>query len=512
MFVGDLVRFSQSSTERVATTEASSAKGRLGLVRKLSRESAISAPSCLVVPLSRSGSAKVDDVWVKIADVEVELMGKPFQQPEIIPHFEEEANFSKLVFQASALRPLAPALKRRRCKICILGGSISLQKAGYRHHMVEALRRRGVEVEDVPAAVGTAGCKPLSLVVSEWVISKKPDLLLIEAAVNDGDDLLEHTPLADVLGLLRAAEGIVRTVRRRSPETCIAFLEMFLRDDAEGARLVKTGTGAWMHSDTRDAIGWYHDVAPRLHRHICRHYGLAQIDLIPAMRSLSSEVRDLWFRDDCHHTDLGGERLGLLVAKLLLWSVRQPQPQPPALQAQGPAPGKALVPALDAQPWCNGRTLRVATGWLTQPFTRMLEKDPLHLFEQAEWLLLGAGGAATIPFKGRACGLMTMLGPDAPTLLVRIDNMAPQRLALFDRWCYYWRDAVVLLAEGLEDTTHMLHLIVEEQPPERQVLRRQPEGGAAALWERFVSEAARLGRPGPQHLWLLYACVVEGDK
>ncbi|CAE7339407.1 unnamed protein product [Symbiodinium pilosum] len=268
---------------------------------------------------------------------------------------------------------------------------------------------------------------------------------------------------------------------------------MFLRDDAE-VRTLKTGSGAWRHSSVEEAIVWYHDVAPRLHRHICYRYGLAQIDLVPAFRALSADKRQEWFRDDCHHSDVGGEALGNLLAKLLLWAVRQPELEmgkPPRVPA-----------ALDAGCWCNGKTMRVLRGWLG-PESRVSirkDKDVLHLGEQADWFLLYAGGKATIPFKGRACGLMTLLGPDAPSLHVSVDGGALRRLDLLDHWrhdvhaccqlasacqtctrCFYWRDAIVLLCDDLADTTHTLELQVEEERTDMSILKRAP---CSDLWDR----------------------------
>ncbi|CAE7401817.1 unnamed protein product [Symbiodinium necroappetens] len=75
---------------------------------------------------------------------------------------------------------------------------------------------------------------------------------------------------------------------------------------------------------------------------------------IPALRSLGVEQRSEWFRDDCHHSDAGGEALGNLLAKLLLWAVRQP-----ALTALKVPAAPSVPAALDAGCWCNGKTIRV---------------------------------------------------------------------------------------------------------------------------------------------------------
>ncbi|CAJ1403082.1 unnamed protein product, partial [Effrenium voratum] len=385
--------------EMVWVPQQASVQKRAGIV--VQTEASETSAFCTVELLAAHGVAEADRRQVVATECLTEW-APAWSPPRVQGDFDKEAHFKNLVFQPGGLWCLKPALKQRRCKVCVLGGSISLQSRGYRPHFVQALERRGVAVEDCPAAVGTAGSRPLSLVVSDLVLTKRPDLLIIEVAVNDGDDLLESTPHPNVVPILQAAEGIVRTVRRRCPGTAILFLEMFLREDEE-ARILKTGSEAWKDSSVEEAIGWYHDVAPLLHRHVCRHYGLAQIDLVPAFRSMSAEMRSAWFRDDCHHSDAGGEAVGNLLAKLVLWSVRQPE-------LTGSLPKNALPAPLDAQCWCNGKTIRVLPGWLSPEGTPRKDKDLLRLGQQTDWLLLRAGGRVTIPFKGRACGILTLLG------------------------------------------------------------------------------------------------------
>lgn len=476
--------------------------GSVALVQELCPKTADHPSRCTLAPCLSSSQSKTGTTFVVPAiEVENQHPHDDRARPHLCPNFEDESSFGDLVFQAAGLRRFADSLRRRRCRIVVLGGSISLQKSGYRTNLVKSLERRGVTVEDLPAAIGVAGSKPLSLIVEDAVVAKRPDLLIIEVAVNDGDELLEGTPRADVAGVLRATEGIVRTVRRRLPDTSIVFVEMLLRDDCEAARLLKTGSEAWRDSRTEDVVGWYHDVAPRLHRHVCKHYGAAQIDLVPAMKTLSTATRNEWFRDDCHHTEVGGDKLGRLLARLLLWAVRQ---RPDV----GTTATLSLAPALDAQCWCGGRTFRIPKAWVQPPCTPYRERDPMTFGEEADWVLVWAGGRVTLPFRGRACGLVTLLGPDAPTLSLRVDGGEVRRLPLLDPWCYYWRDAVVLLCEGLADSSHILEVEVEAAPPDHSKLKRQPK---SPLWDRFASFAAEQGRP-PQQLWLLHACALDGDS
>ena len=86
------------------------------------------------------------------------------------------------------------------------------------------------------------------------------------------------------------------------------------------------------------------------------------------------------------------------------------------------------------------------------------------------------------------------------------------RVVTTKRWVnrapgFYWRDAIILLCDGLADTTHTLELLVEEAIPDMSILKRPP---SSTLWERFRREAQEAGRP-PQKLWMLYACAVEAD-
>ena len=64
--------------------------------------------------------------------------------------------------------------------------------------------------------------------VSDWVVRRRPHLVLIELAINDGDTLLETE---DESSLGSAVEGIVRYVRDALPAAEICMLHMFVRDD-----------------------------------------------------------------------------------------------------------------------------------------------------------------------------------------------------------------------------------------------------------------------------------------
>eukprot|EP00962_Isochrysis_galbana_P054844 scaffold26484_cov132-Isochrysis_galbana.AAC.2 len=72
------------------------------------------------------------------------------------------------------------------------------------------------------------------------------------------------------------------------------------------------------------------------------------------------------------------------------------------------------------------------------------------------------------------------------------------RCPLLDQWAYFWRVAVVTLAEGLPPGRHVARVGLEMTKPDPAVMKRPPAG---AEWERCVAE-------GKDHkLWLMYWLV-----
>ena len=65
----------------------------------------------------------------------------------------------------------------------------------------------------------------------------EPDLLFVEALINDGDAILED---GDTASVRLALEGIVRQVKAALPAIEICFIYMHLRDDLPPSR--RSGT------------------------------------------------------------------------------------------------------------------------------------------------------------------------------------------------------------------------------------------------------------------------------
>lgn len=129
-----------------------------------------------------------------------------------------------------------------------------------------------------------------------------------------------------------------------------------------------------------------------------------------------------------------------------------------------------------------------------------LDLDALKPTQHRAWWLLYAGQHAEVSFSGSRLGILTIVGPDAGEVVCEVDGERTFRRPLLDKWAYFWRVAVVTLAEGLAAGEHTARVYLAPEVPSARVLKRPPAG---ANWERCVAE-------GKQHkLWLMYWLIGE---
>jgi len=130
------------------------------------------------------------------------------------------------------------------------------------------------------------------------VVSRRPQLVFIELAINDGDtrcsrrsrhaapgacgDPSRNLPAGDTLletgdadGIGSALEGIVRHVRDALPRSEICLLYMYVRDDLP--LHLRTGSKAWADNTDAAAAATYTAAIPRLHDGVADRYGLPSI-------------------------------------------------------------------------------------------------------------------------------------------------------------------------------------------------------------------------------------------
>jgi len=319
---------------------------------------------------------------------------------------------------------------------------------------------------------------------------RPPDLVFLEAAINDGDSLVET---GDTTGVRRALEGIVRGILTAAPECEIVIVTAHLRTDLPQMR--RSGTLAWVNDDNGSAARIYREVVPSIHEQIAEHYGLASVNVSKALRSVPAAAFEALYRDDCHTTPAGAAVMASVVAACVQRCL-----------AVDVTPTHALVPALDPLHWANGRTRPVTQADLKLVgadgtpacTTRIWDVDPLT-GARGEWWLLAGDDALCIEFEGTALALLTHQGPDSGVLRVAIASGgagAPAETTtsvnLFDQHCYYYRLSVVLLATGLPAGRHTARITLDASPPSRTVAKRPLQPTVA----------------GPLRLWLSHTLVM----
>ncbi len=397
----------------------------------------------------------------------------------------------------------------KELRVAYVGGSVTEQKQGYRPRLNDWLRASicaptGAKLVEIPAWCGNSGSKVLSFVVSDWVVAKRPNLVFVELAINDGDTLLETE---DATGVARAFEGILRQIRAECTTCAVCVLLMYVRGDMPLEQ--RTGSMAWRENTAVNAAEAYHTAVPAIHQRVAAHYGAPCINLIPLMAALSPDARDLALRDDCHLHPAGAA----LVASAICRSLARLAAAPACEQSPPPEP-------LDLAFWRRGESRdveptqlsffylsgspteaeqRAARDRILQRHTQ-LDADPLQPTRQRPWWLLYVGDSATVQFEGSRLAILTLVGPDSGTVRCEVDGNSVVRVVpLLDKWAYYWRHAVVSLVEGLGSGRHVARLSLERPTAEQQrVLKRPPSGPA---WEACVASSKH------PKLWLSYWLV-----
>ncbi len=144
----------------------------------------------------------------------------------------------------------------------------------------------------------------------------------------------------------------------------------------------------------------------------------------------------------------------------------------------------------------NANVSRGAATGLPQ---RKDDRDPLT-GEAAQWWWLYPLDTLTVEFEGAALALLHLVGPDSGVLCVDIDDGARvAHVNTCDQWCYYWRQAITLLVEGLPLGRHTARIRVLDAPPEHRILKKP-------VTDAYTADP-QMGR-SPK-LWAMYYLVMR---
>ncbi len=286
----------------------------------------------------------------------------------------------------------------------------------------------------VNAAKGGTGSSLGVCRLGREVLAFHPDLIFVEFSVNDGGAPREEA--------IRTMEGIVRQIRRQSPQTEVVLL----------------------HTLHQGAVAQYQaGVVPPVvdgFEAVADHYGLPSIDLaatVAARLADGSLVWEAFSKDSCHPTDAGyalyTERITACLTEWLAATGAHAEELPAPLDP-GNWEDAGMFPLAEAASLSGGRTE-------TDPrFAGFAEYPSLLLLDRP-------GEELRFRFRGTAVGFYHIIGPDSGTIGVAVDGEDRGTRQLWDPWCEYYRSHALFVAAGLPPEEHEVVIRVQDEKAEK---------------------------------------------
>lgn len=310
---------------------------------------------------------------------------------------------------------------QKEVTIAFFGGSIT-NHPGYRVYVTKWLEDQFplCHINSINAGVGGTGSGLGVFRMDEDVLDKKPDMVFVEFAVNDGG--------TDSLMLLHSMEGIVRKIWKQNITTDICFLYT-----AGMNNLIDLNKGINPRSS-------------RIMEQVATHYKLPSIQMGFVVANMvtdgkidfkgvkgSTTVKPFFSDDGTHPTINFGHHI---YADTIEGALKQ-------MRRMNPVSRKAIPVAIDINNNENANTYSITEakmegGWKILPKDQSLAKQFADKFSS---IAAGsdAGSNLTIKFKGTQIGFYDILGPTSGKLKAVIDDGKPIYITRFDTYCVYSR-------------------------------------------------------------------------
>lgn len=351
-------------------------------------------------------------------------------------------------------------------RIAYFGGSITAAD-GWRVKTLQWFRDRYpmARVVEINAAIGGTGSDLGVYRFEQDVLSRKPDLIFVEFAVNDGG--------AEPVSIWRAMEGIIRQAWRQDPSIDICYVYTMVADFA-----TDYDKGLFPRATSADEM-------------LAAYYGIPSIsvayptaEMARAGRLLFTPRKDalghemtppdgviIWSDDNVHPRDAGHA----IYAQAI-------QDQLAAWESSARAEPHELKPPFVADNWEHARLVPLAPAMLTPGWRVMGTMEGLGAAFGDRlptlWTAEAPGERIHFRFRGTAVGLYDLLGPDGGKAIVTLDGET-RTVDRFDWFCTCHRLAALPIASGLPDVVHEVTVeIAAEQPDRSPVIDRvQAEAG-----------------------------------
>lgn len=337
--------------------------------------------------------------------------------------------------------------------VAFMGGSIT-EMNGYRPMVVESLRRRfpETEFEFINAGISSTCSHTGAFRLERDVLSKQPDLLLVEFAVNDDQDAAHSYQDA-----LRGMEGIIRAARLRRPQMDILMVHFVNESMLETTRQRKTPVSIAAHSAVAD------------------HYGVSTCNVAVELAKQIESGDMTWEVYGGVHPKQPGNRVAADLVDRVFDELKfdsDPPDRSKHVLADRSGAGRREVPAaLDPHSFFAGRFLahdsvELAAGWdWTRPDWSAIPGSFRSRYADRDLLVSGQPGAVCeFQFEGQAFGVFVLAGPDAGIVEYSVGGGPWKTRDLYHRYSrglHYPR--TIVLESGLPNETHQVRLRVSKQ-------------------------------------------------
>ena len=340
-------------------------------------------------------------------------------------------------------------------KIGYLGGSITAQK-GWRVQTLAHFQKAYPQstFAEINAAIGGTGSDLGVFRVQQDVLSKGPDLLFVEFAVNDGG--------TDPQRIIRCMEGIVRQTWKANPKTDICFVYT----------LTESLSPAMLEGKLQRSASAMEKVAD--------HYGIPTITLGMEVAKLAKAGKLVWkaplpqtdadkaalgdkfvfARDGVHPHESTGHVLytQAIVRSLPALAIASNAPTPHVSNfALDPANfDRATLVPITAAKLSNGlvpadmKTADYAKGWANRLPAMVRLTQP--------------GQSIEFKFKGTHCAVYDIVGPAGGKVAVTLDDGKPFVVQRIDAYCTYARLSNFVVGTDLPEGVHTVRLELLADP------------------------------------------------
>ena len=333
--------------------------------------------------------------------------------------------------------------------VAYFGGSITAQ-AGWRPKTLEHFRKTWPQAKfaEINAAIGGTGSDLGVFRLAQDVLEKKPDLLFVEFAVNDGAAAPDQ--------IRRCMEGIVRQTRRARPDCDVCFVYT----------VTEALVGPLLEGKFPRAAATMEEVADR--------YGIPSIHLAIEVAKRAKEGTLAWraplstasgpvmpfANDGVHPYPETGHVLYLEAI------VRSLDPIRAASKSAGPHP---MPEPLIATNYERARLVPITEAAMSAGF-EVPEADFAKRWSSrmpAIRRARKAGETLTFRFKGTRCAIYDLLGPDLGQVTVTLDDAPPKVVSRFDGFSTYHRLGTLFVGSELPDAVHTVKIELHPEAPDK---------------------------------------------